>query len=82
LYPNSSSPFALAMNLNDMEDLHFGHCGAFIAAACGLLSVSDMTAFPHFSCYGCPVSGPVRELITREHWALPLAMTLVLMALR
>ena len=27
LNPNSSSPFALAINLNDMEDLHFGHCG-------------------------------------------------------
>ena len=48
LNPNSSSPFALAMNLNDMGDLHFGHCGAFIAAPCGLFSASDMTAFPRF----------------------------------
>jgi hypothetical protein len=69
------------MNLNDMGDLHFGHCGAFIGAACGLLIVNDMTASRIFYYYGCPVSGPVRELITREPWALPLAMTLALTAL-
>jgi len=54
------------MNLNDMEDLHFGHCGAFVAAVVGLLIVNELTAVPNFSCCGCPASGPDRELITQD----------------